>query len=397
METSMEVERMIKAYMIYYRLYNRFIENENNKLYAWFFSLFLNIILALTLYKYDQNIVLKITPFILFSLHIVGVLTEKGDMTKRFLDLIYTTSLSTYIVSCLNIICRIFSRDMIRFYILNIVAFLVLDVPLKLVLLYFFRIFSFLSFIPLLEYMFILKVTLRVYHILFIPIVYFLLNMNFFYISASYFDAFVAFSAFLSLALHLFFVDKLLSIKYSNNMLDYTFLYIIFIKWVSAPVTRTILILFLRDKKTFYEFVYMYLFLLSYALYLYKNNIYKLEFIVFYFIFLVHLFTYYEIKLRRKVRKVDLFVQFYHINEHVIEKSFNYLALLFNLKFTLFFIIVCAFFIGFKWLIFIKILSYFFMFTGCLFLIGARKRKYMSFLKYVCSCMVIGSFILNSF
>ncbi|EPZ39469.1 hypothetical protein C289_0451 [Anoxybacillus ayderensis] len=389
--------------MVYYRLYNRFVENENNKLYAWFFSLFLNIIFALTLYKYDQNIVLKITPFILFSLHIVGALAEKGDMTKRFLDLIYTTSISTYIVACLNIICKIFSRDMMRFYILNIVAFLVLDVPLKLVLLYFLRIFSFLSFIPLLEYMFILKVTLQVYHILFIPIVYFLLNMNLFYISTGYFDAFIVFSAFLSLALHLFFVDRLLSVKYSNNnILDlnsklYTFLYIIFIKWVSAPVTRTILILFLRDKKTFYEFVYMYLFLLSYALYLYKNNIYSMEFIVFYFIFLVHLFTYYEIKLRRKIRKVDLFVRFYHIDEHVIEKSFNYLALLFNLKFTAFFIIVFAFFVDFKWLIFIKILSYFFLFTGCLFLINVGQRRYISFLKYVCSCMIIGSLILNSF
>ncbi len=391
---------MLKAYIVYYRLYNRFVENESNKLYPWLFSLFLNIIFAFILCSYNKNIVLKIVPFTLFFLNIIVISIEKGDATKRFLNVVYTTPISARTVSYLNIICRVFSRDMVRWYILNIVVFFSLDVPWELSVLYFGRTFALLSFVPLIEYMFISKVTVRISKILFIMFFYFTLGIDYFQISKDYFDSFIFWGVPASFIFHMIFVDKLLAVNYdgrkdsdvSNRL--HNILYVPFIRRVRDPIVRTIITLFFRDKKNLHDFTYMSLFVLCYALYLYKNDIYHLEFIIFYFVFVIHSFIHYQVKLKRRIGKVNRFLEFYDIKFCVIKKSLDYLVLFFNIKFTILFAIMYVFFMDFKWLFFIKIWIYSLLFSCFSVLMDVRKRRYTSFLKYVCCCLLIGSFVL---
>lgn len=278
---------MLKDFVIYYRLHSRIVESENGNLYPWLFSLFSNMVFAFALYdNHDRNFVLKIVPLVLLFLSVVVVLVEKGSSKRRIFDIMCTTPISVCTVSCLNIVCRVFSRDMLRWYILNIFVFITLGIPWELIGLYFCRIFILLSFIPLLEYMLILKATVRISHVLFIAFFYFTLKRGYFTIPDSHFDSFIFLIFPVSLVFHMLFVNKLLAVSYNSRGNSnrgskiYDILYVFLVEKVHSPTIRTIISLFFRDRNNLYDFIYMSLFIFCYTFYLYSNGGYRQEFCV---------------------------------------------------------------------------------------------------------------------
>lgn len=405
----------------YFKIYSKLVEGHVNKLLSWGTAFFFGGILALVLYMFEDDIVLKGVPAVIFLLHIVAIFMNENQ--RESINLLFaflkTTPIPPFTIVVFNFLCKLFSKDQIRFYFCSFFVLIAFKIPLSLIGLYFFRIFFLIMISQAIEYM-VCVVKERYFFRFLVPIlllvILFLLGNKesyFFDINLllnnliKLYDDIILLGFIISLVISPFFASKMLTTKKSSipisiiklsNIIAGVSSLVLFNKQLKN-IIKTYIKIYIRDKFVLFKYLAITTLsiIYSWVSYTFQGSEDKIS--SFYLILMMNFYFFYEIRMLGLLHSNELNELFPISNRYKII-SIDFIAGCFNILFSSLALVFYSVLLKVDLSIVLTNLT-----ISCVFYIisvyfkvrksATKKEIIITSMKYIVLCLFIGLILLE--
>ncbi|KAF0993626.1 hypothetical protein [Geobacillus sp. TFV-3] len=340
----------------YFKIYSKLVEGHVNKLLSWGTAFLFGGMLAVMLYMFEDDIVLKGVPAVIFLLHLVAIFMNENQ--RESINLLFaflkTTPIPSFTIIVFNFLCKLFSKDQIRFYFCSLFVLIAFKIPLSLIGLYFFRIFFLIMISQVIEYM-VCVVKEKYFSRFLVPLlllfILFLLGKKepyFFSINLllknliKLYDDIILLGFIILLVISPFFVNKLLNtkktsiptpiIKLSNIIAGVSSL-VLFNKQLKN-IIKTYIKIYIRDKFVLFKYLVITTLSIIYSWISYTFQGSEDKISSFYLTLMMNFYFFYEIRMLGLLYSNDL-DDFFPILNRYKTISIDFIAGFLNILFSL--------------------------------------------------------------
>ncbi|WP_031405750.1 hypothetical protein [Geobacillus vulcani] len=408
----------------YFMIYTKLVEGHVNKLLSWGTAALFGGVLAVLLHMFQVDIVLKIVPLAIFLLHIISIFMNgnQRESIEALFVFLKKTPIHPFKIVILNGLCKLFNRDKMRFYFLNFIVLVIIQTPLLLMALYFFRILSLIFVSQVIEYISYL-VKRRYFWRFLIPIIFLVVLFftenekpyffNFHYYAVCFsqtrlYDSIILLSVAISLVAAPVFVNKLLIVKKPDLPIGIRRLsnvisrlsYIAVFNPQLQNIIKTSIKIYIRDQSVLLKYWTITVLSIVYSWGSYVVQGANDEISSFYLVFMMSCYFFYEVRMLGLFRSNSIVDHFPVPNQQKI-MSDDFVAGCFNILFSWFALVVyCIFCEVHLSLMFTNMIISIFLYSISLYFKAQKSptKKYVIFssVKYIILSLFVGLILLRA-